>query len=417
VSRFLLTWELGPNLGHLARLLPIASRLRARGHTVLVAVREVPAAAPFLGPVGIPFVQAPHLPRGLAIPERASSYADILLAQGWNDSQILWGLTQSWHNLILMFRPDVAILDHSPTARLATQIAAIPTVMVGNGFEFPPATDPLPPFPGFSWATADKAEASERMAVNNANTVLRRFNRPAWESLSELFDEATALYVTFPDLDHYAVRPKACYVGPLLSTLPTQRMEWPQGSKRLFACLRPDTPHVEQILEELRTSDAAVICFTPGFAPNQLQRYAGGRMRLTSRLVDLNFLARDADACVSYGAEGTMATFLLAGVPQLIFPCHVEAHMAASRIEVLGAAVVLRGAQTAHTITESLERLCTEVKFRQKAQEVSQRHQGYVAHVTADHVADLIETFTNTRCLGDKPRLVLGEEMNLIRRP
>jgi UDP:flavonoid glycosyltransferase YjiC (YdhE family) len=411
VSRFLLTWELGLNLGHLARLLPIASRLRARGHTVLVAVREVPAAAPFLGPVGIPFVQAPHLPRALALPERASGYADILLSQGWGDSQILWGLTQSWHNLIRLFRPDAAVLDHSPTARLATQIAAIPTVMIGNGFELPPATDPLPPFPGFSWATADKAAASERIAVTNANAVLKRFNRPEWGSLSELFDEATALYITFPGLDHYGARPERRYVGPLLGALPTEKMDWPHGSKRIFACVRPDTAHVDAILEALHTSEAAVVCFTPGFASKQLQRYASARMKLTSRLVDLNSLARDADACVSYGAEGTVATFLLAGVPQLISPGHVEAHMAANRIEALGAAVVLRGIQTPHSITESLERLCTEVEFRQKARNVSQHHRDYLAQVTADEVADLIETITNTRRVADQPPTVLGEDM------
>jgi hypothetical protein len=78
VSRFLLTWELGLNMGHLARLLPIAARLQARGHSVLVAVRKIPAAAAALGPAGIAFIQAPHQAAGLPLPERASGYADIL---------------------------------------------------------------------------------------------------------------------------------------------------------------------------------------------------------------------------------------------------------------------------------------------------------------------------------------------------
>jgi len=219
VSRFLLTWELGMNLGHLARLLPIATRLRARGHTVLVAVREIPPAATVLGPVGIPFVQAPHLAQGLPLPERASGYADILLSQGWSDPQTLWGLTQNWHNLIRMFRPDAVVIDYSPAAQLATRIAAVPTILIGNGFELPPATDPLPPFPGFSWATAEKAAASERIAVDNANAVLKRFKRSALRSLSELFSDATPIYVTLPELDHYGSRPTARYVGPLLGAV------------------------------------------------------------------------------------------------------------------------------------------------------------------------------------------------------
>ena len=70
MSRILLTWELGLNLGHLTRLLPVAQRLEADGHIVLVATRDVQAAARVLGPAGIPFVQAPYLPNGIALAHR-----------------------------------------------------------------------------------------------------------------------------------------------------------------------------------------------------------------------------------------------------------------------------------------------------------------------------------------------------------
>lgn len=390
MSRFLLTWELGMNLGHLARLLPIATRLRARGHTVLVAAREVPAAASWLGPAGISFVQAPHLPQALALPERAGGYADLLLSQGWSDPNLLWGLAQSWQSVFRLFRPDVVVTDHSPTARLATRIAAIPTVMLGNGFELPPATDPLPPFPGFSWATAEKAAAAERIAVHHANLVLKQFHRPELKSLSELFSEATALYVTFSELDPYGVRPNAVYVGPILGAPATEKVDWPQGTRRIFASLRPETAHVEAILEALRASEAVVIVFTPGFTPQSWQRYEGGRIRFTSRLVDIRRLAADADACVSYGAEGTIATFLLAGVPQLLSPRQVEAQMAARQIEALGAAVVLRGAQTGQSVTDSLQQVCGPL-FKQGAIEFAHGRRDYHADQVADHIADQLE--------------------------
>jgi hypothetical protein len=47
--RVLLTWELGLNVGHLTRLLPVAERLKADGHSVLVATRDIQAAAMVLG--------------------------------------------------------------------------------------------------------------------------------------------------------------------------------------------------------------------------------------------------------------------------------------------------------------------------------------------------------------------------------
>ncbi len=153
MSRILFTWELGLNLGHLARLLPVAQRLKADGHALLVATRDIKAAATVLAPAGIPFVQAPYLSQGIALKDRASGYADILLSQGWSDRLVLHGLTHAWLNLFRLFIPERLILDYSPTVSLAARIARLPTVLVGNGFELPPATDPLPPFPGFSWAT------------------------------------------------------------------------------------------------------------------------------------------------------------------------------------------------------------------------------------------------------------------------
>ena len=406
VSRFLLTWELGLNLGHLARVLPVASRLRARGHSVLVAAREVPAAASWLGPASLPFVQAPHLPQGLSLPERASGYADLLLSEGWSDPQILWGLVQSWHSVLRLFRPDVVVTDHSPTARLATRIAAIPTVTMGNGFELPPDTDPLPPFPGFAWATKEKAAASERIAVHHANQVLKRFQQPELRSLSELFKEATALYLTFPELDPYGVRPTADYVGPILASPATAKVDWPQGSSHIFACLRPDTANVEAILEALKASEAAVLAFTPGSIPQPWKRYEGGRMRLTTRLMDLRRLAPETDACVSYGAEGTGATFLLAGVPQLLSPRQAEAHMAARQIEALGVGVVLRGVKTAQSVKDSLLRVC-QPAFKQRAVEFARGRRDYHPDRVADHIADRLEAALIGRQLDESFRHAL----------
>jgi UDP:flavonoid glycosyltransferase YjiC (YdhE family) len=396
MSRFLLTWELGMNLGHLARLLPIACQLKARGHSVVVAVREIPAAAAILGPAGIPFIQAPHLPHGLPLPDRASGYADILLSQGWSDPQVLWGLAQSWHNLLRMVRPDALVLDYSPTAALAAKIAAIPTAMIGNGFELPPALDPLPPFPGFSWATAEKAAASERIAVDHANQAMRRFKRPPLRSLSDLFEDATTLFVTLPELDHYGARATGRYFGPLLGALRSREVNWPAGSARLFACLRPDTNHVDLILQTLRDSGCAVVCFAPGFTPPRLERSAGENLRFTSQPVDLDRLAADADACVSYGAEGTMAKFLLAGVPQLISPWHVEAHMAARRIEALGAAVVLRGEQNPELLRAALDSVCTAPEYKLAARDFATRHRKLQPDAIAQQVADVIEAMLKT---------------------
>ena len=53
MARYLFAWELGGDYGHLARLLPVALELRARGHEVVFAVRDLMGAEKLLTPHGI----------------------------------------------------------------------------------------------------------------------------------------------------------------------------------------------------------------------------------------------------------------------------------------------------------------------------------------------------------------------------
>ena len=375
MSRILLTWELGLNLGHLTRLLPVAQQLKADGHMVLVAARDIPAAVRVLTPHGIPFVQSPYLANGIALDHRPAGYADVLLAQGWLDRQALQGLTYAWLNLFRLFRPERMILDYSPTASLAARIAKIPTVLIGNGFELPPNSDPLPPFPGFSWATAAKAAESEGIAVANANAVLSTCRVGPLTSLSDLVTAETRLLATFPELDHYGERTDARYIGPLLGSLNAPRVDWPAGEgPRVFASLRPDTSHVQIILAALAGMQARVICVAPGFKGAQLAQFKKEHILFSSGPVDLQSLG-DADLCLTYGAEGTMMRFLLMGVPQLVSPWHVEAYMAARRVQAAGLGLWL-SEPTAQSTVHLISALVGDRELRRRAAIFARDHAG-----------------------------------------
>jgi UDP:flavonoid glycosyltransferase YjiC (YdhE family) len=377
VSRILLTWELGLNFGHLARLLPVAQELKAQGHLVLVATRDIQAAAQVLGPAGIPFVQAPHLPQGLPLAHRPSGYADILLSQGWSSRPALHGLTLAWLNLFRLFNPEWLILDYSPTAGLAARIARIPTVLVGNGFELPPATDPLPCFPGFSWASAARAAASETLALTHANTVLSVFGGSPVTALRDLMLGEGRFLATFLELDHYGERTDARYIGPLLGDLKAPRVDWPRGEGlKIFACLRPDTSHVQQILAALASMEAQVVCVASDFTAAQFEPFRKEHIRYCRGPVDLRHLG-DADLCVTYGAEGTMLRMLLAGVPQVISPWHVETFMAARRVDALQAGRILKEPLAADGLASYLEQLCVDPGLKAHATVFAQRHAAY----------------------------------------
>jgi UDP:flavonoid glycosyltransferase YjiC (YdhE family) len=396
MSRILLTWELGLNFGHLTRLLALAERLKAEGHVVLVATRDIQAATRVLGPAGIPFVQAPLLARGIPLEHRPGSYADVLLSQGWIDKSLLSGLVYAWLALFRLFRPERLVLDYSPTVSLAARIAKLPTVLIGNGFELPPATAPLPPFPGFPWATLPRAVESERMAVAHANAVLSAHRAVPLTGLRDLVVGEQRLLATLPELDHYGPRTRVRYIGPLLGhPRAAPSVPWPAGEgPRIFVCVRPDTNHIEAILQALNDLDARIICVAGGFHPRALARFNAPHMDLRSGLVDLSSLA-DADLCVTYGAEGTLLRFLLMGVPQLISPWHVETYMAARRVEAAGLGASLGAEQTADSIATLIRKLTTDTQLRERTRAFAARavltDVGEVASIVLGEQRELVE--------------------------
>jgi UDP:flavonoid glycosyltransferase YjiC (YdhE family) len=394
--RVLLTWELGLHLGHLTRLLPVAQQLKAEGHVVLVAVRDIQAAATVLGPASIPFVQAPHLPQGIPLAHRATGYADILLSQGWSDRSALWGLTQGWLTIFQLFKPDKLILDYSPTVSLAARIAKIPTILVGNGFELPPLTDPLPPFPGFSWAIPEKAAISEKMAVADANGVPGAFKAPQITALRDLVMDQIRLLATFSELDHYGERKDGEYIGPLLGQIHAPQIDWPEGEgPKIFACLRPDTSRVKEILIALTSMTARVVCVAGGFTKSQLEPLRKEHIKYSLGSVDLQPLL-DADLCITYGAEGTMMRFLLAGVPQLISPWHIETFMAARHIEAEGFGISLTGISDNQLLAEKVKRIAGDKRMRQRATTFSEKQLN--ADKQNGPVSTVVERLQNGRC-------------------
>lgn len=388
--RVLLTWELGHNVGHLTRLLPIAQELKRQGHALLAAVRDLQSAAPIFGPAGIPLIQAPHLLHGIPLEHRPSGYADILLSQGWADPAGLWGLTQGWLNIFGLFKPDHLIIDYSPTASLAARIAKIPTLLIGNGFELPPTTDPLPPFPGFVWASADTAAKAEKLAIGNANSVARAYKGAELSSLSSLVEGQKRLFATLPELDHYGEREDAEYIGPLLGKPNAPQVSWPEGDgPRIFATLKPDTVNVKEILEALAILKSRVVCVAMGFSLEALDSYRRPHILHSQTFVDLDLL-RDADLCITYGAEGTMLSFLLAGVPQLMYPWHVEAFMAGRKLQSAGVSLSIEKPQTTAEISASIRGLLDHGACKRRAAELALKHRlSYPRVAVAEVVAKL----------------------------
>lgn len=393
MSRVLLAWELGSNLGHLSRLLPLARRLKARGHEVLVAVRDLVLATEVLAPVGIRFVQSPADGRARPVPRQPQSYADVLLMQGWESPARLWGLVQAWGNLLRLFGPAVVVLDYAPTALLAARVLELPSALLGTGFELPPLEVPLPPFPGFEGVTAGSARAADARALESANRVLEAYQAAPLTALCELFRTECRWLTTFAELDQYGPRAGETYVGPIGNVDRGEPVKWPPGFRhRVLAYLRPGMAGLPRILRALaEESDAAVICAAPGVSAELSAGLSRPGFQFIPRPVSFPALLPQANVFVSYAPAGSVAQSLLAGIPQLMAPAHVEAQMTAVRVASLGAGLTLRGEETEREIATALRRVLDERRLKVRALEFASRHRAFDRAAACDRIVTAIE--------------------------
>ncbi len=397
MSRILVAWELGRNLGHLSRIRPLADRLKAHGHVVLVAARDLGCAAHTLAPAGLAFVQAPICPPS-PVPHagaKLASYADILLHQGWGEASHLVGLMQAWINLIRMYAPDAIVLDHAPTAALAARSLGIPTAWIGTGFEIPPRVAPLPAFPEIPVEAAALAEAQ---ALDLANRVLSAMHLRGLVALSELFDDCPRWLATYPELDHYGARANERYVGVFDELGYGKTVEWAgRGKHRVFAYLRSQMPGCGAILKALSSIDADVVCHAPDLPRGLTASLARPGLIVTSEPVRIDPLCDGMDLCVSYAPAGTVATTLLHGIPQLCAPQHLEAGLTALRVASMGAGLVLRGQQTLAGVEMTIGNVMETGTCAAQAKEFAARHRGSDKAAAVENIVAGVEAICAMR--------------------
>ncbi len=195
-----MAWELGGGLGHVKRLRNLAEPIAARGHQVIFAVRNLVETAPLLD--GLPYLclQAPyfrerHRRTGAF---QAASFADVLAVCGFSSVASLFPLVRAWQGLLDLARPQLIVVDHSPTLCLAAY-GAQPIMNVGNGFSIPPVDGAtFPPLP-----TDAAPVTSEDQLLDVVREVQQQRGRPLPETLPELLGATERFITTWPELDPY----------------------------------------------------------------------------------------------------------------------------------------------------------------------------------------------------------------------
>lgn len=376
MSRIVHTWELGAGSGHLSGFLPIATLLDAQGHELFFIVKDVAKAHSVLPDNTWQYVQAPLHWQGAQQTIDAVSYADILFNVGFDNEHRLLARIKAWQSLYRLLRPEMVIIDHSPTALLAAHILSLPRVLFGSGFFAPPNLSPLPSYRSWLKLAPQRLETSERQVLQVINTVLRRLGCAPLEKVADLFQVDENFLCTFKELDHYADRAGPVqYWGPRFNPKEGTTPAWlPGGENKIFAYLHPYYANLEKLLNDMRSSTDSFLVYSPGITLGQIRKYRGGNLDFVEQPVQIEHLARECELVICNAGHGLVSGALLAGLPLLLLPIHAEQMILAQNAAKTGAVLYALPEDKKANFKKMIKTLLTEPGYKKAAQDFARQH-------------------------------------------
>jgi len=386
MARIVMCWELGGGLGHVAPMKPLAEALRARGHEVCFIVRETLAAELLLDPVNLPWFRAP-LQVEPVIPFRRPTLnmAHILHNNGFHNSIALIGRLRAWRNLFDTLQPEILVFNHSPTALVAARGLKAKRMLVGNGFDIPPATIPLPPF-NVRYASVD-LQADEDKVTSCINEALATFGTEPLKKLADIYQSEACVLFTIKELDHYPGRIAGDYWG---STRQDSGVapQWPlKTGRRVFAYLKPFKT-LPSLLTTLKKSGHPILVYMNNVPADLKHQFTSESMSFSAQPVDFERTMQDSDLVICHAGHGTSSASLLAGRPLLVLPLNLEQRMVAARVVESGAGLAAP-ALAPDAMEKKFHRLMAEPAFSVAAMAIAERYKTLDAGKLPMRFADL----------------------------
>ena len=370
MAHVVMCWELGGDLGHVARLKPLAEALTTRGHRVSFILRETLPAERLLDPKRYRWLQAPLQNDPVPDPMTPTrSFSQVLHNTGFHKREALLGHLRAWRNLFTALKPDLLVFDHSPTALLASRGLKTRRVLLGTGFGIPPQTTPLPAFD--SGDQTDGLAAAEAQVLSMTNSVLAKLGEPPLACIADIYHAQASLLFTYPELDHYPQRQGGEYWGPAQQDVGAAP-SWPElPGRRVFAYLKPFKT-LPALLQTLKDAGHPTLVYLGKGAEQERKQFEGGTLRFTDRPVDLTQATAQAESVLCHAGHGTVSASLLAGKPLLLLPLNLEQHMLGQRVVQAGAGL-MAPALAPEGMRQKFTRLMAEPAFTAAAQNFGER--------------------------------------------
>jgi hypothetical protein len=339
--KVLFVWELGSGQAHVHRLTTIARILELHGVEPVFALKSYLIK-------GINFswqtVVAPPLP----FSGRTQSYtfADILETFGFANHQLLRSHWQAWRTLIEEIKPRLIIADHAPGLVLAAH-GLVPTIVVGGGFTVPP---PIEIFPILRFPAPPESFQCQEQVSQTVHSLVK-VDTP----LGQLLNGDSSLIFSIPELDPYRhLRDhQQQYVSLHIAPLPNN-LHCTDGST--WAYLADNYPYRELVQQTLHPQCE--------FRP-------------------LNEALAGKSLAIHHGGLTTSLACLLAGIPQLLLPRHLEEYLNTIALTQLGVAKTVTQLTWEELFLEQAQALKLAENASRQAENLSVWNQNFMEAISS----------------------------------
>lgn len=379
MAKILYTWELGDDLGHIQRFLSLATRLSAHGHEVVLAAKDISRIGDLPGMRDFVALKAPVWSRikGMLkdLPEPQVCYADILQRNGYLDENGLLGMVKEWRLLFNKIDPQLLIVDHAPTALLASRGLGFPRITYGSGFFSPPRTTPMPSIRPWLTLPAMRIEDSEATVLRTINQVLSEIGEQPMPALADLFTVEDNFLMSPEELEHYPQRGPARYMGPVLSAKGGPTPEWPKApGKKIFAYIKKSHPKSKQLFQQLLDSPFNVLAYVPGLSEEKCRVMQAPNIRFSSRPVDMHYVTQHAKAILCHAGIGTIFHGLLSGLPILSLPITLEQMLVARNVSRIGMGICIDPDELVPDLNAVIRELVKNPHYAKNAQRFARKY-------------------------------------------
>lgn len=425
----LVVWELGAHLGHLLKLKPLVLALLARGHQVSMLVPQVDAAQRLMDAHALlHWAACPRAAVPDAPPFVPLSYAEIIERYALPDDAAADQLYAQWQRMLAQTKPDVIVAEEAPSALLAARQHQIPVLHLASSWGLPRVLTQeagqlqlplLRSHPGKPHeALIQDVVQLEADLTHRANRQLRQTGVKPLRGLGDFYAQAPLnLLCTFPELDHFGVRPGAKYVGLLSSQNQGLHLEWPKQKTdgepatrrpRVFVYLQPHRSNLD-VLQTLQRLQADVIAYLPHARQQAVLKLSSHQVQITTEPVCVQPLLKGADLVINNGGHGLLCASLLAGVPLIVFPTHYEQALYVRRASETGAVFLMHREETGARFDALARRLLNEPSAKAAAAAFAAKYVGYDMAETVRKLVKTVEDMGKGRVakadLSDRERL------------